>query len=454
MEQKIGLFREKQDDILATYIKEFFKLVGFIFRDVIVSEDETENVRYDYIFLIVSNFSSEKNAYTILKKINAEPNTDYNPVILKIQRPERITLDSDAQVCHLFLYDQILKKLFTEEKLEELKNISEIYTKNMLFYFLYNKGILKYVEEYFPITGEYTGEISTNRQKALETTLNVYQKSIYQLEDYMHSQKPCSFHSRYMQLKLRYKINDISNLLGRGHIYRTSNMLKHLDTVMRKQPDFIRAAYLKGHICAADGQYIREAELYYKQAIYSMHTLYPDDAEESFLWYQLGRYYEKKRKDLDKAEICYTESYNRNKKWFRILFKIALFKKRHHNEIETIDLCNQIIAAILNGYKMNELTPKKQIYSFKCFRLLGDAFSDIGRYDLAEISYQRAIQLSEAGNNYYHDLLTKEKGYKCFNEVLSACMPRQPVYRQLVHCAMGMADSDSAENYNIQMKKS
>lgn len=259
----------------------------------------------------------------------------------------------------------------------------------MLFYFFNNKGILKYL----PITGDYTGEISTNRHKSLEMTLKVYQKSLDQLEEYMHSQNPHSFHSIYMKLKLRYKINDISNLLGRGHIYRTPNMLKDLDTIIREHPDFIRASYLKGHICAADGQHLREAELYYKQAVYSMHNLYPNDAEESFLWYQLGRYYEKKRKDLDKAEICYTESYNRDTKWFRVLFKMALIKKRHHKEIETIDLCNQIIAAILNGYEG-------------------------------------------------------------FNEVLSACMPKQPVYRQLIYCAMGMADNGSAEEYNLQMKKS
>lgn len=231
-------------------------------------------------------------------------------------------------------------------------------------------------------------------------------------------------------------------------------MLEQLDTIIREYPDFIRASYLAGHICAADGQHLRKAEQYYKQAIYSMHTLYPDDAEESFLWYRLGRYFEKKRKDLEKAEICYTESYNRDTMWFRVLFKMALFKKRHQREIETIDLCNQIIAAILNGYDMEELTPKKQIYSFKCFRLMGEVFSELGRYDLAERSYLRAIQLSETDNNYYNDLLSAASGYKCFNEVLYACMPKQPVYRQLIHCAMGMADVGKAENYNLQMKNS
>lgn len=213
MKQKIGLFREKQDDILATYIEEFFKLVGFIFRDVIVSESYTENARYDFILQIVSDFPDSKTETIKIKNIEMEQNADSNPKILKIQRPEKITLDDDIEGYHQFLCDQILNRLFTGDILEELKNISTIYAKNKLFYFLYNKGILKYVEEYFPITGEYTGEISASRRNALKTTLKVYQDSLEQLDGYLQSQKTHSFHSIYMNLKLRYKINDISDLL-------------------------------------------------------------------------------------------------------------------------------------------------------------------------------------------------------------------------------------------------
>lgn len=450
MKQKIGLFREKRDDILAAYIKEFFKLTGFIIRDVIIPEEEIKKGKYDFILQITSDFPREEDNDITTK----DSGTDSSFTLLKLKRPEKITLDGNSSIWHSFLCDQILKKLFPENILEELENISAIYTERNLFYFLYNKGNLKYVEEYYPITGAYNNTISDSRHKAFRMTLEVYQKSHDQLESYIQSIKTPSYHSMYMLLKLRYKINDISDLLGRGHIYRTANMLNSLDSLLKSYPDFIRASYLRAHICAADSQYLREAELYYKQAIYSMHTLYSDDADESFLRYQLGRYFEKKRTDIEKAETFYMESYKYDGKWYRILFKIALFKKRHHQEFDTIDLCNQIIVTVLNGYQMKELPPKEQIYIYKCFRLLGDTFSQIRRYDLAEKSYNNAILISEAGCNFYDDLHTIENKYECFNEVLSACMPKQPIYRRLVHCAMGMSDDAEAEKYYSQMIKS
>ena len=52
-----------------------------------------------------------------------------------------------------YLYERVLKELFKEEEvLGEMKILSKIYEENQLFYYLYNKGNLKFVEEYYPLS--------------------------------------------------------------------------------------------------------------------------------------------------------------------------------------------------------------------------------------------------------------------------------------------------------------
>ncbi len=419
MRQRICLIRSRQDNILAIYIREFFKLSGFIIRDIVeeTSDGDLERISETYDYVI------DRNVYGTSFFIPHESNE--------------------------YLYERVLKELFKEEEvLEEMKILSKIYEENQLFYYLYNKGNLKFVEEYYPLS--HTEKESTNRRKeAMEMCLEKYQKAHNETEQYItQCGNGGSLYCQYMLIKLRYKINDISKMLGKGRVYRTQNMLKRIDKLLKEEPDFVRGSYLRGHICVADQQYSMEAEGCYIHAIYVMLTKYMNCEDAAFLYYQLGRYYEKQRKSLEDAEFCYEKANTLEQDSYRILYKKALMSRRHDNIQEAIVFCEQILDVLGKKYGKDNLSAKQQIYQYKCYRLLGDLHLKSEEYTSAESAYKRALKISETENNFYGKL--GKAG--CFERVFFMCMPKQPLYRELVRCALQYGDDEAARDYLEKMK--
>ena len=179
-----------------------------------------------------------------------------------------------------------------------------------------------------------------------------------------------------------------------------------------------------------------------------MLTKYMNCEDAAFLYYQLGRYYEKQRKSLEDAEFCYEKANTLEQDSYRILYKKALMSRRHDNIQEAIVFCEQILDVLGKKYGKDNLSAKQQIYQYKCYRLLGDLHLKSEEYTSAESAYKRALKISETENNFYGKL--GKAG--CFERVFFMCMPKQPLYRELVRCALQYGDDEAARDYLEKMK--
>ena len=99
---------------------------------------------------------------------------------------------------------------------------------------------------------------------------------------------------------------------------------------------------------------------------------------------------------------------------------------------------------------MESMMPKQQIYAYKCFVLLGDIYNDIEYYDLSTTCYELSIAIANT-KSHFHTLDISGKD-KCFKELISLCMPQQPVFLKLINCAAKYNDEQKIQEYFWKLK--
>lgn len=436
MIQKLCLLRKKEDDILVIFLLEFFKLIGFIVRDVVVDHpDSVKEWKGEYDKAIILNYDLDD---VLLKFSTWEQKVKQKISVTIPNLPS--DMDSVNKNGKVALLETIIPGIWKDsDEQEQIKQIASAYTESSLFYYLYNKGNLKFVEEYYPLSDE-EYNVEQSRQQAFEKTLHAFQKCHDILEN--NVEQCGSPYYRFARVKLRYKINDMRDIQGSGYLYSTEYMLEQLQTIIKEEPEFIRAYYLYGHICAGERKTLWAAQEYYEKAIRILDESDPENLDRNFLYYQMGRYFEKKRKRIEQAVFCYEQAHACEPKEFRTLFKLAVAAKNEGAYRKAVDICNEIIRIILNGYVMKKLMPKEQIYVYKCFRLMGDTFYIQEQYDLAATCYRNVLSLIRTENEFYEKLhLYAGENYRCFEEVLKACMPKKPILSKLTRCASWYDDA-------------
>ena len=462
MIQTIRLLREKEDDIWALYIIEFLKLIGCVVTDVTLQEIKMDsNVplpgRYDMNLCL--NMKNEDERLNSVKQWREEEGDIRSFCFFFVPR-----LNSDDGLKSLRLTGQkILDHNMIDwvwknsEDVVFLKEISHIYCQTDAFYYLYNKGSLKFAQEFYPLSGmkrDFNEAKRYAREKALKMTFLCFNHCYSKLLEKQLTLGKTGEYDRYAILKLKYKLNQMGKWIGAGPLFKTQTMLDEVECLRRQNPDFIRINYLGAKICVADSRYLADGEMYYGYAIEKVKELHSDAPVEDFLYYQVGKYFEKLRGDLKRAKKYYDLACQCNLRAYRSLYKIAQAYKADGETEEAIAKLNQIIELLLNGYQMHMVMPKQQIYLYKCFVLLGDIYFQDRVFDLAQICYQRAVEMSKAGSDFYNVLIpSADKKADCFSSVFSTCLPIQPVYMKLIGCFAQYRDYASIENYYTKLNE-
>lgn len=456
--ETIRLFRNKPEDIWAIYLAEFFKMIGCIVYDYTVTQKEKLTVDS-----LVKKFPDVCDADILCNIGDQETETikGWKKRISGSDCAELIYVSLDVPAANSFLClrqdgrkvveEQIIGEIWNrrEDELKDICKLFEIYTKYDLFFYYYNKGNLKFVQEYYPLYGR-EGRVAKEREAVYQLTFKKFHDAYQEL--LLQKKENRSFYFQYALVYLKYRLNCVEKLMADTYLFSIEALLDEITEVERQYPGFVRTKFLKAGICEMDPVFVWDAEMYYLKAIFAFRECHGEkSAMEDFLHYRLGKYYEKKRKNNKKAEARYRLSYQFDPLAFRSQYKIAKISEQKKNYYEANKVANDIIDQVLNGYEMSQLMPKQQIYIYKSFVLLGDLFAQNGIYDTAILGYRRALEMSGIVSNFFRQLAgeeeEEEKKIKIqFANIIKACMPEHPVLTKIISCASKIDNRELVED--------
>lgn len=448
--QTIRIFRMKKDDLKALYILEFLKFVGCIVCDRIVKMEEDtiiddwyaewedyeevdpydEYDKYDVdIILNIEQNTIEKSRYSELNEVVQEG-------MRQVRRVEFLSI-SDACLSEeitstgqnsVLLY-QVIRTIWGEKKEtpEVLKVLAQKYKGSGLFWYLYVKANFKYIQENFPSKNN-ASEARTKAYKAILKSYTICYNELVSNELYTRTFVP---YYQYAVILLKHKLNGMKQMVGKQAVFHTEGMLEQVEQLAQKRQDFIRLAYLAGNICIKNPRYLGIVPKYLQVAIDLMEGKYGRIRSLDFLYYQLGRYYEKSMGDIPAAENYYKKANSINPAYYRALYKMVCRVDRENQAELAASYAVPLLQILVNGYELNELMPKQQIYAFKSMCLYGKILFDMEKYDVAEKYFRRALEISEAQSHFY-DFFPGDR--EVFLTVQKQGMPSEQVEIELNRC--------------------
>ncbi len=457
MIETIRIFRRKEDDIWALYILEFFKFIGCVVCDHIISSDykSLEIIEDIYEVNIIFGMDDAEKDFRInerFKELKKESGDKSLFLFLK-----STDIHADKEVLNCDKCNAVLEEIITgiwgkDILLEEIKFLGSAYSESRIFFALYNEGNRKFIQEYYQFNKK-KSTLETMWREAYEQSFKRFAECYNEFNDFRRAHDKYSVYVDYALLLLKYKLNQIEMLLKNNNIFTMEGMLRQANGILQREPAFIRVAYLAGSICRADTKYLRDAENYFLLAIENLKITKKAYRENGFLYYRLGEFYELARSNRKKAGECYYTACRYDKQAYGALYKIALYKTTD----ERVAQCNELIHILLNGYGMDEIMPKQQIYGYKSLVLLGDTYFELGEYLMAVQSYENAKRILETKSNFYkifenNEDCTEEVMKDCFAKVVEACMPIQPLLYKIVRCASKYGDKELVDCCYEQMK--
>lgn len=424
--QTIRLFRKKADDLDALVLLEFFKFIGCLVTDFVIEERRKfpEVSPQNYDLNIILNLEEEELQSCCKKSgkgtwIKGNTLDEIFNEILKIKKPE---LNSDS-----------------------MKGIIEIFKDKKLPVVLYNLGNMKFVHEYYPQKEKWE-KVAKIREEAFQKSYDAVLERYNKLEKLRETTKAqeMEVHFEYAVLNMKYTINQILYLWKDTLVFDVKALCAIAEKIRQAASDFVRLEYLTGFICIHDNRYLIDGETHFMYALQKAGKRQVPEELMDFLYYQLGRFCEKIRKNIELSDTIYEKAYSETRvPFFRALYKKIKEQERKENWNNMIDLCNEMIKVVLNGYKREELMPKEQLYIYKTYMMLGLAFYKLGEFDLAILSYRNAIEMAEVSLNYNKELGCM--GYESFVEMAEVSMPRRYAYLKLIECYSKYGDSEAIE---------
>lgn len=424
--QTIRLFRKKADDLEALVLLEFFKFIGCLVTDFVIEDRRKflETSAQNYDLNIILNLEKEE-FQSCCKKPGKGAWIKGN------------TLDE--------IFDEIIKIKKPELNSELMKGIIEIFKDKKLPAVLYNLGNMKFVHEYYPQEEKWE-KVAKSREEAFQKSYDAVLECYNKLEKLRKTMgdSESEVHFEYAVLNVKYTINQILYLWKDTLVFDVEALCTIAEKIRQTSPDLVRLEYLTGFICIHDNRYLIDGETYFLYALQkAVKNQIPEELMD-FLYYQLGRFCEKIRNNVEVADTIYTKAYSETRvPFFRALYKKIKERERKEDWNSMVHLCNKMIKLVLNGYKREELMPKEQLYMYKTYMMLGLAFYKLGGYNLSIMSYRNAVEMAEISLNYNKQL--ECLGYESFVEMAEVSMPRRYAYLKMIECYSKYGNSEAIE---------
>lgn len=413
--QTMRLFRKKADDLEALVLLEFFKFIGFLVTDFVMDDQS---------------------------KFQKKTTQTYDLNIILNLREEEVQIFCEEHESGIWMNgctsDEVFDELLKIEKLEldneSMRGIIKRFRDEKLPAVLYNLGNMKFVHEYYS-QEEKREKVAKSREEAFQKSYNVAVECYIELEK---SRKSTEFQKKelyleYAFLNIKYTINQILYLWKDTLIFDVKVLRESAENIREMAPDFVRLEYLTGFICIHDNRYLVDGETYLMSALQKAAKMQVPEELMDFLYYQIGRFCEKIRKNIELSDSVYEKAYSEaHFPFYRALYKKIKAKERKEDWNSVIDFSNKMITLVLNGYDWEMLMPKEQLYMYKTYMMLGLAFYKLGKFNLAILAYSNAVKMADTSLNYSKKL--KAMGFESFIEMSEVSMSKRFAYLKMIEC--------------------
>lgn len=267
---------------------------------------------------------------------------------------------------------------FSESIFTGLKELAIIYTYQNLLLYNYHLRLLTVKKE--------------NRAHVLKEAMDFFSGAADQakvLEDMPHV--------FYFRQECKRKVNIACRLAGRMKYYGTHQLMSDNMEYLDQNEDFTCLWSLTGMIADEDSDSLFQAISFYRMQLEEEDRLgHPEDKKfQGFIYYKMGRYYEKIEESWQKAGHYYTRAYHLAPSNYRFVYKVA-FAYEMVRKDRMAEKYYDIIMRQMEPYgEENYLSPSKCEYMFKTARRLMNISLRQQQYFYAKVMCLRAIDMWE-----------------------------------------------------------
>jgi tetratricopeptide (TPR) repeat protein len=390
------------------YLKEFFRFIGCFLSDSAVDdnlrsswyralrptmEEGGVDIVINYFgedpFLQESRFQGIKRIYCYFSFVGKYALMTDNPLFSEHQLQK--TSENNA-----ILRRRALTKLISviwddePEAMESIQNIAEMYMRNNqgdMFFYLQTRRSLRFLKM-GEVLDEPSARVSQIRYSPhIQQTLEALWEIWVSLEDRTDA------YSQYTQIKTAKMMRDVvselsekdrrltGNIVFQGKIFQippVEILYRKLRTLIGRYPRFLSAHLYMAGLSRYLPVEEEQEEGYYLQILKSIPR---ERSYYAFLWYRLGRFYEKKHRDYHAALRYYRIATMVEPRYYQALFKLGYYAATDGRFKEAEELLIQTINSVFGGRKKEtdeydkhsgweNLSLKETQYVFKAYIML------------------------------------------------------------------------------------
>ncbi|OUN36314.1 tetratricopeptide repeat protein [Lachnoclostridium sp. An76] len=227
----------------------------------------------------------------------------------------------------------------------------------------------------------------------LEQAYEIYKLALYKVmkNDIIKNDK---FHSWYIELFIKWRMNDVNQKLKQPCDYKLSQQAEKL---FAEYGEYSAVGNLCADIIGGE---------YYSTSFMSLYCDF-NAANDYQLVYELGKYFWKTR-EYEKAENCYIASYRKNQYFFRPLYKLAKLCEKREEIGQAFDLYDRIIEMLEYRKDRGRLTPLEAEYLYKSYLSKGLIWSRILKNPKLVEKYNERMNevmwFAQKNNRFFDDL--------------------------------------------------
>lgn len=372
----VRIIRPIEDAAQKEYIREFFRFIGCLVADLAVDiklpgdwqrclQADNEENGVDIVINFYGNDASRMECASrgIIRIYLYWELGQSEIAVEKIPRERKYLLHDKTRqgytpqkvLCRLV--EEIWEK---DKNLVHLKNLLNIYIDgstaiNDLFYLLQAKRCLQALN---------TGSILENMEpEKIEVTSRDYLcemlvrlSSIYRALS--ENQDPYSVYMRINAVALFWEVvrllpmsnyelvKTIVEAGGRVAIPPVRELLVQARGLLEENPQFLSGLLMMANLYRSDPEEDGKEEACYLKALQSGSK---EKKEYGFIWYRVGTFYEKARRDIKTAVRCYGKATQANPRCYQALFRLGYHSMLEGHLKESENMLNLAIDAILNG---------------------------------------------------------------------------------------------------------
>lgn len=387
------------------YLKEFFRFIGFLVMDCAVDDAVPAN----WLQALVPDEKSRCVDIVIngpedpymdrcrqlgIRRIYCK--ADFNTKVMECidfgRTPEKYenkpnTKNHARQNFLPKLIDQIFEDEATRREVQDIADVYLHTACGEMFYYLQAKRNLR-------VLG--MGEVLRERTAQVTNIalLPYVRKCIAALWEACCRLKKCTgLYGRYAWVNVANKIYEISAKLYDTERFKITEikykdehcsppdlavLLQELETLLEEEPGFLSAYLLMANIYGAYGWKNNAEELCYQRLWMAIAR---DSTAYAFIWYRNAYFYEKRKKNLEKALEYYRHAVRLDPNCYQAMFKLGYYAAADKRFEQAEQLLKQMIQSIFHGRSTDPdengaytnwlaLSPKESQYVYKAYMLL------------------------------------------------------------------------------------